>query len=465
MKHRLCLVFVFAFLFVVSARADQLDDYINAEMKKRQIPGIAIAVIKDGKVVREAGYGYANLEHKIPVTKDTVFEIGSISKQFAAEAVMLLVEDGKLNLDDPINKYLSANAPKTWEKLTIRHLLNHTSGLKDWTEVNKFSYRREYTAEEFIDLVREFPLGFEPGSSWLYSNTNLPLIGVIVERAAGKPYEDFVAERIFKPLGFPTIRFRRQEEIVPNRATGYVLRDGTWKNGEPFRPHIIAPSGGVLASATDLARWWDAALTGKVVKPASLEQMIAPARLTDGRLVNHGFAFFSDSFMGHKFIQHAGSTVGGFGTMIRHYPKEKVTVAVAGNLEDGGFGPDTIIKRVSNIYIPGVFAGGLKEVKDDAKREMLLNLLRAVADGKDSPMIGEKLRPRISATFKEQLAANLKAMKSSHYLGSETIGPDHFVLDQFKEAFFVRLVTAEKTTNYGMRTDKDGKVVLVFAEQ
>lgn len=465
MKSRYGLVFFFAVLFVVSARADKLDDYINAEMKKRQIPGIAVAVVKDGKVVKEAGYGYANLEHKVPVTKDTVFEIGSISKQFASEAIMLLVEDGKLNLDDSINKYLPANAPQTWEKLTIRNLLNHTSGLKDWTEVKTFSYRREYTAEEFIDLVREFPLGFEPGSNWLYSNTNLPLIGVIVERAAGKPYEDFVAERIFKPLGYPTIRFKRQEEIVPNRATGYVLRDKALKHGEPFRPRIIAPSGGVLASATDLARWWDAVLTGRLMKPASLQQMLAPARLSDGRLVNHGFAFFTDSFMGHKFIQHAGSTVGGFGTMIRHYPKEKITVAVAGNLEDGGFGPDAMIKRVSNVYIPGVFAGGLKEVKDDANREKFLNLLRDIGEGKDSPMIAEKFRPRISATLREQIAANLKAMKSFHYLGSEPIGPDHFVLDQFKEAFFVRIVTAEKVINYVLRTDKDGKIALLFAEQ
>ena len=131
-------------------------------------------------MIRTSGYGFANLELQVPATKETVYEIGSISKQFAAEAVMLLVEDGRVNLDDSIRKYLPSNTPEIWQKITVRNLLNHTSGLKDWTEVKEFSYRREYSAEEFIDLVKSFPLTFQPNENWLYSNTNLPLIGIIV---------------------------------------------------------------------------------------------------------------------------------------------------------------------------------------------------------------------------------------------------------------------------------------------
>ncbi len=318
--------------------ADSLDKFIIQQMQNRKLPGLSVAVIKDGKVIKATGYGFANLDFKIPATKDTVYEIGSISKQMASEAVMLLVEDGKINLNDSINKYLPANAPMTWQKITVRNLLNHTSGLKDWTEIKEFSYRREYSPEEFIALVKDFPLTFEPNDNWLYSNTNLPLIGVIVEKASGKSYEDFITERILKPLNLPTIRFKHQEDIVPNRATGYVLRNDAWKTGEPFRPKIIAPSGGILASAVDLAKWWEAVLQGKIVKQTSLEQMLKTTKINDGRNFAHGFAFFTDSFNGHKIVQHFGSTVGGFGSIVKYYPKEKVTIAVINNLEDGGFG-------------------------------------------------------------------------------------------------------------------------------
>mgnify|MGYP001581418435 FL=1 len=134
----------------ISVRADWIDKFALEQIKERKIPGLSIAVIKDGKVIRATGYGFANLELQVLANKDTVYEIGSNSKQMASEAVMLLVEDGKINLDDSIRKYLPANAPATWQKITVRNLLNHTSGLKDWTEIKEFSYRREYSAEEFI---------------------------------------------------------------------------------------------------------------------------------------------------------------------------------------------------------------------------------------------------------------------------------------------------------------------------
>lgn len=166
---------------VAAARADWIDDYVNRQIRQRQIPGLSIAVIRDGKIVKAAGYGLASVELRVPASKDTVYEIGSISKQFAAEAVMLLIEDGKVALDDPIVKYLPT-APEAWRKITVKNLLNHTSGLKDWTELKDFSYRREYSAEEFVELLKSYPLAFEPNEKWLYSNTNFPLLGVIVSR-------------------------------------------------------------------------------------------------------------------------------------------------------------------------------------------------------------------------------------------------------------------------------------------
>jgi D-alanyl-D-alanine carboxypeptidase len=468
MKNAFNISVIFLLLFgtFAATRADSIDDFVNQQIKLRKIPGLSIAVLRDGKVIRASGYGFANLELRTPVTKDTVYEIGSISKQFAAEAVMLLVEDGKINLDDSINKYLPANAPQIWQIITVRNLLNHTSGLKDWTEIKQFSYRREYSAEEFIDLVKPFPLIFQPNDNWLYSNTNLPLIGVIVEKASGKLFEDFVIERIIKPLNFPTIRFKHQEDVVQNRATGYVLRNDAWKNGEPFRPKIIAPSGGVLASAVDLARWWEAVLQGRVVKHTSLEQMLKPAKLNDGRNITHGFAFFINTFNGNKNIFHHGSTVGGFGSGVYHFPKEKITIAVIGNLEDGGFGAEYISKRVSNFYIPGASVVGLKEVVDTKQTEKSLQILKDIANNKTPEILSANFASKVSETFRKQLGENLKQMKSFAYIGNEKIGENHFMLDPNAAEFFrYKMTLANKTVYYHFRMNKDGKIGWIIFEE
>ncbi len=464
-RTRYCFAFLLMLVAAAAARADGLDRFIAEQIKERKIPGLSIAVIRDGKVIKATGYGFANLETQAPATKDTVYEIGSISKQFASEAVMLLVEDGKLDLDDPIRKYLPANAPESWQKITVRNLLNHTSGLKDWTEIKEFSYRREYSAEEFIDLVRPFPLVFQPNENWGYSNTNLPLIGIIVEKASGRSFEEFVTERIIRPLNFPSIRFKHQEDVVKDRAAGYVLRNGEWKTGEPFRPKVIAPSGGILASAVDLARWWEAVFQGRVVKQSSLEQMLMPAKTSDGRRVNHGFAFFTDSFNVHKMVHHHGSTVGGFGSVVRYYPAEKITIAIIGNLEDGGFGPEYISKRVADAYIPGTFAGGIKEVIDAEQSQRSLQILKDIAEGKTPDQLSANFASKVSADFRKQLAANLKAMRSFAYLGTEKIGSDHFMLDVTASEFVrFKMTLAKREVFYHFRMNNEGKIGWIVFE-
>lgn len=464
-QAKLLLVFLLLFSFFTTIHADSLDKLIIEQMKQRKLPGLSVAVLRDGKVIRAGGYGVANLETQTPATKDTVYEIGSISKQFASEAVMLLVEEGKINLDDSIRKYLPANAPEIWQRITVRNLLNHTSGLKDWTEIKEFSYRREYSPEEFIALVKDFPLTFQPNENWLYSNTNLPLIGIIIERASGKAYEDFVTERIIKPLYFPTIRFKHQEDVVPNRATGYEWRNNRWENGEPFRPKIIAPSGGILASTIDLARWWEAVLQGRVVKQTSLEQMIKPTKINDGRSFAHGFAFFMDSFNGHKIIQHFGSTVGGFGSIVKYYPNEKVTIAVINNLDDSGFGSEYIAKRVAGFYIPGAFSGGMKEINDANQRENALQILKEIADNKTPETLSANYAKNISVTFRKQTAENLKQMKSFAYLGSEKVTTDHFIPDPTAaEIFHYKMTLADKTVYYHFRMNKEGKIGWIMYE-
>ena len=459
---------LFTIATVPSLRADSIDDMIAAQIKERRLPGLSLAVIRDGKVIRAAGFGMANIEHAVPATKDTVYEIGSISKQFAAEAIMLLVEDGKLKLDDPITNYLPANAPEAWSAIRVRDLLRHTTGLKDWTEVKEFSYRRQYAPEEFINLVRDYPLEFQPNHNWKYSNTNLPLIGIIIENASGKSYEKFVTDRIHRHFNLPSICFHDQQRIISQRASGYVLREDHLEHGEPFRPKIIASSGGVLANVVDLASWWEAILNGQLLKPESLVELLAPTKLADGRNVAHGLSIFCDSFNGHRMIHHHGSTVGGFGSVVRHFPAEKLTIAVMCNLEDGGWNPEYISKRVADHYIPGSFVGGLSAIQDEAGSKIAeahLSLLRDISAGKNSDMLAPQFAPKISAEFREKNAKSLSTLKQFDYLGNELIGEQHFVLDNgWTEARYFKMTTADRVQYYHFRYYQDGKVGLIFTE-
>ncbi len=464
------LAYLAACLVIASAhpaQADDIDDLIESELTKRHVPGLSFVVLRDGQTLRAAGHGMANLELQVPASPDTVYEIGSISKQFAAEAILLLVEDGKLKLDDPINKFLPANAPESWQTITIEQLLRHTSGLKDWTEVKEFSYRRQYSPGEFIDLVRSFPLEFPPNQQWKYSNTNLPLIGIIISQASAQEYEEFVTERIFQRFQLPSIQFHRHEKVIRHRASGYVLRDGHLERGEPFRPGIIAASGGVLANVTDLAKWWEAVLNGRLLQPASQQALLKRTEYGEGRHVTHGLSIFCDRFNGHKSMHHHGSTAGGFGSVVRYFPEEKLTVAVMCNLEDGGWCADYVSKRIANAYIPGSFIGGLPAANDEGNQaaETHLKLLKAMAKNENPSLLANNYVPRVSDTMRQQMAKNLETLKSFEYLGTEQITSDHFVVDnRLTEVKYFKMVTGDRSQYYHFRYYPEGTIGFIVVE-
>ena len=273
---------------------------------------------------REVGWsgspatGSRALELAAPATPETVYEIGSISKQFTATAILLLVEDAKLSLDDPLSKFV-AGAPPSWAPITIRHVLSHTTGLADFdTGQIGFSYCRNYTGREFVDLLARQPLQFTPGSAWAYTNA-FPLLGMVVEQVSGQPYTAFVQTRIFDRLGLASARFKRDGDVVPHRADGYLLKDDAYRHGEPARPQVIAANGGVMMNVRDFAAW-DLALTaGRLLSRDSLTAMTTPVVLTGGRTMSHGLGWFMDTFDGHEFGAHWGTTVTGHSAVIRRY--------------------------------------------------------------------------------------------------------------------------------------------------
>ena len=328
----------------VSAR---VDEYITVEMQKQHIPGVSVAVIKGGQIILAKGYGFANVEHQVLVKPDTIFQSGSVGKQFTATAVMMLVEAGKIGLDDKISKYLT-DAPESWKDITVRHLLSHTAGTTDYPR--DFDFRRDYTEDELLKRAGAIPLAFQPGDKWSYSNLGYVMLGILIHKVSGKFYGDFLQERIFKPLGMNTARIISEADIVMNRAGGYRLVKGELKNQEWVSPSLNTTADGALyLTALDMAKWDAALYTENLLKKSSLDQMWTPVKLNNGKTHPYGFGWGLGEVRGHRIIEHGGSWQG-FKAFIARYPDDKLTVVVFANLTQANEG--RIAHGVAEIYNP-----------------------------------------------------------------------------------------------------------------
>src|SRR5437870_8391819 len=213
------LIFVFAVLAAgldspiraQDAITSKVDDYIKAEMQRQHIPGLSLAVLKDGQIILAKGYGFANVEHHVSVKPETIFQSGSMGKQFTATAVMMLVEERKIGLDDPVTKYLK-DAPATWNRISVRQLLSHTAGLTDYPET--FNFRADYTEDQLLKIIFSIPLAFAPGTKWSYSNLGYATLGILIHKVTGEFYGDFLQQRIFDPLGMRTTRIINEADII-----------------------------------------------------------------------------------------------------------------------------------------------------------------------------------------------------------------------------------------------------------
>jgi D-alanyl-D-alanine carboxypeptidase len=327
-------------LCAAPAHADAIDEFLRAEMHQRRIPGLALAVVRHGAVVKLDGYGLATLEHDVPVTPDTVFELASVTKPITAAAVMALVEDGKIRLDAPITTYLRG-APDAWRDVTTRHLLTHTSGLPTlesaFAGAGMEDIRLRYsTARLFGMVTRESPVS-RPGERFQYNDVGYFLLGMIIEHVTGKRYAEFLDERFFRPLGMASTSVLDQARIVKHRAAGYTLHEGRLVNIRRVVDVELPSFFGVLSSARDLSTWLIALTGGRVVTPATLTQMWTPARLNDGASATYGFGWYIGEQQGRRTLWHRGIT----GTEVALFPDEGLIVVVLTNLgrQVGGTDP------------------------------------------------------------------------------------------------------------------------------
>jgi CubicO group peptidase (beta-lactamase class C family) len=314
----------------------QVDTYLQAGMQHWQIPGLAVAVIRNDTLALVRSYGLANIELGAPTSPGSVFEIGPISKQFTAAAVMMLVEEGKMGLDQPIRSIMP-ELPQQWSEVTVRHLLSHTSGLPSYTAAPGYPAERQssISKNQILASVANQPVRFKPGERASTSSTDYFVLGLLIERASGKSYAQFLSQRIFQPLEMTSTRVNDYDAIIKGRAAGYTaVEEGSPispTNAAAVHPSRLFGSAALVSSVTDLTRWHIALVTGRVLKAPSLKAMLTPAQLRDGTSSWNGFGWrFHSTATGQTSLDQFGATEG-FASRIVYNRSDGITVIVLAN--------------------------------------------------------------------------------------------------------------------------------------
>jgi CubicO group peptidase (beta-lactamase class C family) len=329
------------------AFGDDIDDFVEAERIRQRIPGLSLAIVRDGQINKSKGYGLANVELNVAASPDTIYQSGSIGKQFTAAAILLLAEEQKLDLDDSISDYLS-DTPEAWNAVTIRHLLTHTSGVGDVYQT--LDLQHDASPDELLAKAAEVEVEFEPGEKWEYSNTGYMLLGFVIETITGSSYHEFLSERIYRPAAMKSARGISEADLVPNRAAGYRLVEGEIKNHEWVAPSLnTTADGSTYLSAIDLANWSIALESEVILRQSSKDTMWSPIELNDGSTYPYGFAWYLGGTEGHKELSHGGAWQG-FTTYFTRFVDDRVAVIVLTNLADAD--PDKIAEGVARLVIP-----------------------------------------------------------------------------------------------------------------
>lgn len=340
-----------------------IDSLVAPQFAGNQ-PGISIIIAKKGQIVYEKAFGSANVELNTPMQPDNVFRIGSITKQFTAVAILQLVEQGKISLQDSVQKYIK-DFPSKGSTITIENLLTHTSGIVDYTskdDPDPFIERRDFTPEFLINYFKNDPLQFRPGSKYNYSNSNYLLLGYIIQLVSGESYHQYMADNVIKRAGLIHTLYAEEKTIVPNRAQGYTRYSGFFENCDYQTLSLGFACGDLLSNTEDLYQWNNALLSGKVISKASLNKAFTPYKLSDGTFSTYGYGWFIDRNYGSLCIHHEGQT-SGFIALEKYFPKEDIYVAILTNVKTGDDKTDFSDKRFNLFDEIGQLAVGKKLIR------------------------------------------------------------------------------------------------------
>ena len=330
MKPIICLL-LFFITVNVNARQQAIDDFIKKQMSEQQITSLSIGIVKQGKIIKAQGYGIANLELNIPATKNTVYKVGSLSKQMIAAGIMCLIQTGKLNIADTITKFFK-DAPAAWHKITIRNLLNHTSGLP--RESPGFNPSLVKPDSIVIRAAYNSPLVFETGTKWQYCNLRYFMLADIIRQVSGKPFAQFMQEAIFAKNNMPATRAVSATALVPHRADGYT-RQG--KDSIINATDFIAfrASGAFLSSITDMLQWELLMQKGKLLPSQTWQQMWTDTVTTDATnpaAEKYGYGWFVSSYLNKPLVYHAGSSPG-FRSIYYRFPADNTAIIILTNAD------------------------------------------------------------------------------------------------------------------------------------
>jgi CubicO group peptidase (beta-lactamase class C family) len=448
-----------------------IDRYVDAEMRREHIAGIAVGIYSRGKILLAKGYGLANIELNVPVKAETVFQSGSVGKQFTSAAIMMLVEEGKIGLDDSIVKYFP-NAPQSWQAIRVKNLLSHTSGLSEYESNERtgpegpFYLRLDYTEDDMVNKIEALPIEFIPGDKWDYRNTNYVLLGIIIHKVTGSFYADYLQQRIFRPLGMSSTRLISEADIVPNRSSGYEVKGDKIQNQSWVSPTFNSTADGALYfNVLDLAKW-DAALYGaQVLKQSSLDRSWTVFSLNDGKpnSANYGFAWEISSVNGHKQIDHGGAWQG-FRCHFLRYPDDSTSVAVLANSDSAS--PEQFAHVIVGIVNPALELPKLVTMED--KQPELARRLGALLDqivaGKEvKDQVSSRLAGLLTPEVIETVAGELKpiwpagAVTLVSRTESDGITESRYRIAKGNESRIVRFGLGDdgKVATIGIRPDPD----------
>lgn len=346
-------------------------------------PGAAVVVMRGGRVIYSRGRGLADVEARRAITPDTVFRLGSITKQFTAAVILQLVAEGRISLDDPISRFFP-DYPQPGATATVRQLLNHTSGIQSYTGIPGWMTEEHtnhaYTTAEMITQFRDLPSRTPPGQAWAYNNSGYLMLGGIIEQVTGKPWHQVVVERIARPLGLTSIAYGESVSGSPAMAHGYTITEG--RAAPARRIHMSVPhaAGGLVGTVGDLAKWAQALHHGRVVSPALYQQMIAPTRLPDGSTVPYGYGITPDTLRGRPAIGHNGG-IFGFSTDSLYVPGDDLFVAVFANSDEPVTHPSLVLKRIAALAVGDPYPKFTTAAVDPAAIEPLLGVYRVGENG------------------------------------------------------------------------------------
>ena len=310
-----------------------VDSVANAAVTEHRTAGVSVAIVKKGRTLLAKGYGFADLENDVPANAETVYRIGSITKQFTAAGIMRLMEQGKLSLEDTLQKFLPS-FPTQGNRVTVRHLLTHTSGIKSYTGMGPRwarLMRLDMSTDSMVALFANEPFDFKPGERWLYDNSGYFLLGVILEKLSGKTYAQYVQDEFFRPLGLKGTVYCEQAPLIKRRAQGYaVTPTGQFTNAEPLSMSQPYAAGSLCSTVNDLAAWTLALSSGRVVSPASYTLMSTPGTLNNGTAHTYGFGLGIGKQGGHRQISHNGG-INGFVSELHYYPDDSLVTVVLTN--------------------------------------------------------------------------------------------------------------------------------------